>query len=205
MGHPPATRRRFRFSLRALLVLVTLAAVGSWGYWVGWPAWTLYREQRWFERTVSQLKAGSNMDDAFRLLKWQWHRGEYGDNDANKDNNIIQVLRYELPNSDYYIRFVLPVKAMKNGSINYCPCSNVEVFRAPHVPAEYHAFTQAGLEMERWNSGLSDHSTVAGTSSRTAPYTPGEIYGRELRSFIYGDRKNNPGFQYELIYSDPPK
>ena len=22
--------------------------------------------------------------------------------------------------------------------------------------------------------------------------------------FISGDRKNNPGFQYELIYSDPP-
>ena len=205
MDHHPATRSRFRFGLRTLLVVVALAAVASWAYWIGWPWLTLYREQRRFERTVSQLKAGSNMDDAFRLLKWQWFRIEYGSSDANSDNNIIKVLRYELPKSDYYIRFVLPVKAMKNGSITYCPCSNVEVFRAPHVPAEYHAFTQDGLEMERWNSRLSDHLTVTGTQSRTAPYTPGEIYGRELSSFIYSDRKNNPGFQYELIYSNPPK
>jgi hypothetical protein len=27
---------------------------------------------------------------------------------------------------------------------------------------------------------------------------------REFFLMIGGDRKNNPGFQYELIYSDPP-
>ena len=53
-----ATRRRFRFGLRTLLVVVSLAAVASWGYWVAWPWWQAYREQIEFEAAVRQLKVG---------------------------------------------------------------------------------------------------------------------------------------------------
>ena len=30
------------------------------------------------------------------------------------------------------------------------------------------------------------------------------VVANKFWAFISGDRKNNPGFQYELIYSDPP-
>ena len=50
MDQPPATRLCFRFSLRALLVVVTLAAVGSWAYWIAGPWWAIYREQHEFLR-----------------------------------------------------------------------------------------------------------------------------------------------------------
>ncbi len=56
MDQPPATRRRFRFGLRTLLVVVTLAAVASWGYWVAWPWWQAHREQVDFETAVQKLQ-----------------------------------------------------------------------------------------------------------------------------------------------------
>ena len=31
------------------------------------------------------------------------------------------------------------------------------------------------------------------------------IYAADFAEFIIFDSKNNPGFKYELIYSDPPK
>jgi hypothetical protein len=34
--------------------------------------------------------------------------------------------------------------------------------------------------------------------------SPGYLYGLDVSEFLSGDRKNNPGFEYELIYSDPP-
>src|SRR5262245_20506596 len=64
---PSANHRRFRYSLRTLLILVALAAAASWAYWIGWPSWLVYREQCQFEATVEQLHVGSTTFDMLRL------------------------------------------------------------------------------------------------------------------------------------------
>ena len=56
MDQPVAKRRRFRFGLRTLLVIVTLAAVGSWGHWVAWPRLVIYLEQSKVEAQQAESK-----------------------------------------------------------------------------------------------------------------------------------------------------
>jgi hypothetical protein len=61
------------------------------------------------------------------------------------------------------------------------------------VPKDYQPKTERG----RFFSSLAN---PAGNPARLELDT----YMEDFFVFLYGDRKNNPGFDYKLIYADPP-
>jgi len=190
MDQPTTTRRRFRFGLRTFLAVVTLAAVGSWAYWVGWPWWLVHREQMQFEESVHQIKAGMTPTAASKLVSCK-SRITTSTVAFDWQHNPIGLERYVWPNAIYCIFYVVP--APKDGTPSNGACSSVEVFRLPPVPAAYQARTAGGRR----------------SITRTLPpLKPDDIpmygYIADFLEIISGDRKNNYGFQYELIYSDPP-
>jgi hypothetical protein len=182
-----AGRGRFRFGLRTLLLLVTLAAVGSWGYWFGWPSWQAFRLRQKFESNVRSLKAGDNLSGATTL--------------AGAKHDALMVLRqaealywssgmcsYELPGATYCVFGEFP--RLSRGT----ECVRIEVYRIPPMPSGYRS------QRNKSNSPLkygSSHSDLPG-------HYPQMEYTNDFFCFLNGDRKNNPGFEYELIYSDPP-
>ena len=66
-------------------------------------------------------------------------------------------------------------------------CNSLEVFRLPRMHNNFQLNSKT----------LSDYPPGYGPSKE-------EQYCEAFLQFISGDRKRNPGFQYELIYSDPP-
>ena len=71
-------------------------------------------------------------------------------------------------------------------------CRSAEVFRLPAAPSTYLSKTTSGQkETSRWGRFDEWKRSTCG-------------YVNDFVEFISNDRKNNPGFQYELIYSDPP-
>jgi hypothetical protein len=190
MAEEKPKRRWFRFSLRTVFVLVTLAAVGSWTYWIGWPWWLMHREQTQFEESVHQIKAGMTPTAASKLVSWK-SRITTSTVAFDWQHNPIGLERYVWPNAIYCIFYVVP--AAKHGTPSNGACSSVEVFHLPPVPAGYQARTGGGRR----------------SVTRTLPpLKPDDIpmygYMADFLEIISGDRKNNPGFEYELIYSDPP-
>ena len=93
MDQPPATRRRFRFGLRTLLVVVTLAAVASWGYWVAWPWWQAYREQIGFESAVRELRISGGDSIGLERLPLQRSDTTQSTRDINLSYDIGKYVR----------------------------------------------------------------------------------------------------------------
>jgi hypothetical protein len=139
---PADPRRRFRFGLRTLLVVVTLAAVGSWGYWIGWPMWEKGRAQLAFERSARQLKAGMTLDEAYNILvpnEW-WQalpKSSFYDSSGNRFVGTWIVW----PNAIYCICIVLPNVTLQDSDYGW-PSTSIEVFRLPPPPAGYKALTK---------------------------------------------------------------
>jgi hypothetical protein len=188
MNNAPSEHRRwFQFRLRTLLVVVTLAAVASWGYWVGRPWWQNYQQQVRFEAAVRQLKTGMTPDAAEALLPvkddyfliMQWQSG--GMKEA--------MGRHVLNNSVYCVLYKFDRVADRT-----TPCVSVLVFRLPHVPR---GMAQA--------DGNPDPGVA---KDKMDPPPPGGILTEQYFNYFFWftsvDRKTNPGFEYELIYSDPP-
>jgi hypothetical protein len=67
----------------------------------------------------------------------------------------------------------------------------VEVFRLPPVLINYQPRTARGRSSLDYPPG-------------NPADLPLDMYMEDFFEFLRGDRKSNPGFQYELIYSDPP-
>jgi len=189
-------RRWFRFSLRTLLAVVALVAVLGWIYWVGWPLWRMHREQQKFESAVQRLRIGIDSDEAHGplardLLSLHWNNAIYTWTFGSHHSGLME---YDWPNAVYFIYFVFrdKIDASNQGLITKIPWLSVEVYRLPKPPSDYAARTAGGRMM----ADLPADSAFE--RARTA-------YRYDFLDFMSGDRKNEPGFQGELIYSDLPQ
>ena len=185
-----AAMKRPQFSLRTLMLVVTVIAAMCGAYWFGWPAWKNHQQQVRFESAVRQLKAGMTARAAeellpvqsnyFQLMHWQ-PDGNYEALSRHVLNNVVYCVLYKfdrLPSPDALTPYV-----------------SVKVFRLPFIP---HGDDPADGNR---NPGV--------TSGKMDPPPPGGIltepYFNYFFWFVSEDRKINPGFEYELIYSDPPE
>jgi hypothetical protein len=179
---------KLRFSLQTLLLIVTVAAIAFWAYWFGWPRWQMYREQVRFEESVQNLKAGMTEDEASRLVRWP-KKVRTSTVAYDSQRRPIILTKYDWPNAIYCVYYVYP---RGNGKGPHGEsCISVEVFRLPPVPRRYEAQTKSGRDS---------------VSRRIPPIKPADIpeagYMSDFLAIISGDRKNNYGIEYELIYSD---
>jgi hypothetical protein len=178
-----------RFSLRTLLMIVTLAAVSFWGYWFGWPRWQIFREQVRFEESVKQLKVGMTENEASLLIRWP---------KTTRTNTVafdqrgrpIVLAKYEWPNVIYCVYYVCqPGEGLHESE----SCISVEVFRLPPAPRAYAPQTESGRRR---------------VSRSIPPIKPADVpeqaYMADFLAIISGDRKDNHGIEYDLIYADGP-
>ena len=143
--------RWFRFSLRALLVLVTRAAVASWGYWIGWPWWENYRLHQEFERSAKEIKINMTVGDAIDQMG---HKvGEVSHEHYRQLNGKeIFFSRYRWPDSEYCIYYVI---GKTSGNSPYQgTISSVEVFRLPPRSYQGNDFLEFISGDRKSNSGL---------------------------------------------------
>jgi hypothetical protein len=191
MDNAPATpRRRFRFGLRTLLAVVTLAAVASWAYWIGWPWWLDHCERIKMEQSIRQFQPGMPLAQFHGLVGNALLRlvRVTGFSDGSVGH---QVFDFDIGRGLYIACIEVQLSdPTGDGEI----CRRLEFYRLPLPPIDYRAHTSHGLAVD------SSEVTPATTPSERARM----LYMADFREFIAGDRKNNPGFQYELIYSDPP-
>jgi len=182
-------RRRLRFSLRTLLLLVAACAVGTWFYLTGWPWLVAYWQQIRFERAVKQLRVGTTALATWNQLPHAEHfTCSYV---ANVDRVLTGTSRYALTNATYFVHFKYPVGYQ--GTMMDAPSTSVEIFRLPPAPPNYKARRAVSNDSQE---------------NRIAPPTPGEssdkAYEDDFLDFIISDRKDHFGLKPERIYSDPP-
>jgi hypothetical protein len=183
----PKPRRRFRFGLRTLLVVVTLSAVGSWAYWIGWPWWQIRREQLRPEGFVRRIHVGMSYDDIFKPPGLP--SGTNGSSfTLHGRRQFIVWLQYSWPNSMYVFCVRFPIKGP---GLDLGPCDGVELFALAPPPPNYHIRSENGGEY------------IEPLGEESARFLFDNPYIYDFLDFVLGDDKNNPGFEYELIYSDP--
>jgi hypothetical protein len=173
-----------QFRLRTLFILLTIAAVAAWGYWFGRPRWILGREQSAFEASARQIKAGMTRNEWTKFVLWN-NSKHPASHQYDSQHVRIGLTWVVWPNAIYCIYYGMPGAT---GSGDYdTPCSSVEVFRIPPVP-----------------TGYQSNSVKIAFMSKNFP--DGELlsYMIDFLDYICGSRKNDPIFQYKLVYSDPP-
>jgi hypothetical protein len=168
---------KLRFSLRTLLVLVTICAVASWVYWIGWPWWRDHRQQSRFVDAARQLKVGMMAGESEHLRDFEskFAAGVRLDIDQNIEGGLIC---HYWPDTAYCFYWVQAKQDFHGWPLNP-PMQRIELYRLPPVPRGY-------------------RSTWLPATNPTLDYE------FDFLRFLNGDRNNNPGFKYELIYADPP-
>jgi hypothetical protein len=193
MAHSDA-RRRLRFSLRTLLLLVAACAVATWVYVIGWP----WLEQVRFERAVRQLKVGCTAYDACSVLPPT--RGVTTTFSANARDQLAGLSRYPLSKNVYFIHY--EYREDYAGSLMKCPSLSVAVFRLPHAPAGYKS------KRKVMNYPGPPEQVGFSMANRAPPPSPEEspeqANADDFLYFVTGDRNDDFGLKPELIYSDPP-
>src|SRR5436190_7097742 len=120
MDQPVGKRRRFRFGLRTLLVVVALAAVGSWGYWVAWPWWQGHREQMEFESALAKFHAGTNRAEFARLPMMWSRRFVRGSTWYDSGGDATYWFQYKWPNCIYVACFKYSNHVEGHEGTEYC-------------------------------------------------------------------------------------
>ncbi len=193
VDQPPANHRRwFRFSLRTLLVLVALAAVASWGYWVAWPWWQIHQEELEFERRLCNYHVGQTaghfkMPDGTEHIVVDRLSASLSDDGRN-------WFRAVSPNFQYIVCATIVDPPSISPTYLYWPEAppfilELKAYKLPISAADYQAFV-------RCNEVVSD---------RIEDQLPAPRAGvDEFLEMTAPKHSIVPGFQYELIYSDPP-
>jgi hypothetical protein len=181
----PANRRRFRFGLCTLVVVMALAAVGSWSYWIVWPWWQAYLEQTQFEASARTIKAGMSRSESERILPGKFVTGA-----TDTHGKKISLTQFDWKSATCFIYCGYPDSTGPGSNLNIA-FSSVEILRVPPIPNDYHPRTARMLAL------------FAHPDENFAPISPRQYYFLDFLEFISDDRKNNYGLQYELIYSGP--
>jgi len=183
---------RPRFSLRTLLLAVAAAAVLCWACWVAWPSWLVYREQCQFEAMFKQLHVGNTTSDMLKLPL----------EDARARARAMELFA-GYPTCGYcvrgwtnavYVGVFLGESPMMRESV---PFKSVALYRLSPIPKDYQPLSP--ITRRAW-----PRITAKDLANRSAEEER-ETYAEDFLVFILYDPKHNPGFKYELIYSDPPQ
>ena len=197
-------RRWFRFSLRTLLTVVMLAAMSSWAYRFGWPWWR-DREYRPLLESVKHLKAGTSEEQALQLIKGvnypsvfktEIHASDQSDT-PNRPTSMISCTWGDTIVCIYFVADDDNPGAFQGLFNSARPCHHIEVFRLAARPDNY-SVTRIPINRGGWFRYTRMLQLI-----RTQDISL-QRYVEDFAAFISSDRKDNPGFQYELIYSDPP-
>ena len=182
-----------RFGMRTLIVLMTAAVAASWVYWDGWELWLRYRDQQAFLAEARQLKTGDLISRFWRPNFATRSRPIVSDEGAHDANGkYSRSIAYCWPHALYvvFIRY--------DGSY----ASSVEVFWLPTAPKQYASQTKRSqLAVARRAEQLANPGP--GRIWRGAENVSQLAYRLDFVEMISGDRSDDMGFKYELIYSDP--
>ena len=176
-----------RFSLRMLFVVVALAAIASWACWRAWPLWVEWRAQKDFESSTRQLKAGMTRNQWSNLVAWNSSARPTATR-WDAQHNRVGLAWVVWENAIYCIFYRMG--NTRRGNDYDEPCSSIEVFRLPPVPTSYQPYSSYGKIMVE-------------PQVKKFPNDALMAYLADFQDFLSGDRKDNHGFNYELIYSDP--
>jgi hypothetical protein len=171
-------RFRPRFSLRTLLIVVTLSAVACWGYWIGWPWWQYGYDQQRFVESVKLIKAGISTKAASQMVHAGSHCSVQGYGDRRFDHAAARGYLYIWPNAIYCVHYVARWTGVGVGRRydEWGPIVSVEVFKLHAMPPSYQSHNGSGQL----------------------------AYADDFARSLLDDAKNTPGFDYELVYTDPP-
>ena len=192
------SRRRLRFSLRGLLLLLTGAAVGSWVYWDGWARWELRREQQQFVAQAKELKRGGSIRDYW--LPYPPHHGRPFVSQRGVHNAKGHYKRYlacRWPNALYVVFW----------QFRDSRCTSVEVFCLPPAPKKYEPQTlRSRIAVKQqaaylaavgpWQRGVRPPDMSVDDPNHLA-------YKLDFVEMISGDRLDRLGFKFVLIHADP--
>jgi hypothetical protein len=183
-----------RFGMRTLIVLMTAAVAASWVYWDGWELWLRYRDQQAFLAEARQLKVGDFISRSWRpnfATRSRPMVSYEGGYDAK--GKYSRSISYCWPHALYvvFMRF--------DGSY----ASSVEVFWLPTAPKQYAAKTKRSqFALARRADQLANPGP--GRTWRSLESASQFAYRLDFVELISGDRSDDMGFEYELIYADPP-
>lgn len=179
-----------RFSLRMLFIAVALAAIASWASWKAWPLWVEWREQKDFESSTRQIKAGMTRNQWSNLVAWNSSARPAS---LRWDAQHVRIgLAWVVWENAIYCIFYRMGTTIPGNDYD-APCSSIEVFRLSPVPTSYQPFSSNGKIM------------MGSPLAKKFPNDMFLAYLADFQEFLSGDRKESHGFNYELIYSDPPQ
>lgn len=174
---------RPRFRLRTLFVAVALAAVASWAYWVAWPWWVLHQEQVEFVDSARQLRKDSSPFKDSRVIRSGAHCGRLLITTAIRPRKRPEDLFdfYVWSNAVYCIHYTTTRRIDRDdpGYDTLAPSDSVELLRL------------TSISTDRARPRLVDNAIVP--------------YFQKYAAYISGERTAEPGFEYQVIYADPPK
>jgi hypothetical protein len=156
-------------------MLFVVVTVAAVASWAYWVGWPWWLDSR--ERTRFEESAKKLKAGTTHLDAIELVSFDLRRQVIHKAIGSTESDFYVLPGAIYAICYTIP----KDPSIKHwsTPCKQLKVFQIPPVSQEYLDLHRNMVSPERW-------------------------YVDDISTQISRHGKSNPGFQYELIYSDPP-
>jgi len=182
----PQKSWRIRFSLRSLLVAITAGAVLAWFYWTGRFLW----QQAELEHSVKQLQCGQTFEDAV-TVSGQNHVALLSAASGPQGEQYGWI-RYQWPNATYLL--VAGLGQCGNKTLDSCELTSIRLYHIPAAPHDYLPQTARGRQ------AVIDSSRNGESQDEARKWA----YESDFLAVLVGESSDTLGFQYKLIYSDPP-